>query len=278
MASDDQQDETPGERGSSEAARPSVPAPETGRHLVTGPHRKPQQLAPSRPPGVAALTARPRMLDEDGRPYRRRRPRPILTLLAVGAVFAAGVWVVATVHQPTDSTAIDCNRPVLPTNLPADTKAPPLGQRADRAQMADVAPVAPAATAVRVLNANGQSGQATAVSEQLSELGFGRAAVNPVGNDAVYPGLDLHCHGQIRFGDAGEAAASTLWIVAPCTELIRDERTDPTVDLALGDYFGTLSPGADAMEVLRALRESSSTGKTPPLDPTLVAAARNAKC
>lgn len=106
-------------------------------------------------------------------------------------------------------------------------------------------------TSVRVLNANGQSGQAGAVAAQLAERGFQPAGEDATGNDPVY-GQQLECHGQIRYGEAGEATARALSLSAPCMQLVSDGREDGSVDLVLGTIFSSLT---DSMAAVGALDE-----------------------
>ena len=104
--------------------------------------------------------------------------------------------------------------------------------------MTDVTPAKLADTKIRVLNASGQGGQAAEVAGALRDLGF---AEPTAANDPVYVNARLECQGQIRFGPSGRAAAAAVWLVAPCTELFQDERSDDTVDLAIGTEFTELT-------------------------------------
>jgi hypothetical protein len=146
---------------------------------------------------------------------------------------------------------------------------------------------------VHVLNAGGQRGQANLVAAQLADLGFGEAA--PPDNDPFYPQENMECFGQVRFGPAGEAAASTVALVVPCAELVRDGRPDDSVDVAVGTAFGDLNPGRaqrDALDELAAPGGGSdgsanadpqaANDPTAParaaVDPALLEEARSASC
>ncbi|MFC7658269.1 hypothetical protein ACFQV8_20295 [Pseudonocardia benzenivorans] len=107
----------------------------------------------------------------------------------------------------------------------------------------------------------------------------------------LYPDGDLDCRGQIRFGEAGAAAAATLAIVVPCTELVRDARGDDSVDLAVGTAFSDVKPSSTARDVLDQLANPSvgdgsgnadeSGAGTPPgpaVDPALLQKARDTPC
>ena len=227
---------------------------------------------------MVSLITDGRSTDDQGRPFRRRRVLPVIALLAVLALLSITLWVRILTEPEVDATAVECNAP--PASTAADAPAPqPLGTVVDRDTLLDVEPAPLSVTRVRVFNANGERGQAADVATQLRDYGFVGAPDNTVGNDPVYVDQNLQCHGQIRFGRSGRSAASALWLVAPCAELIEDGRADDSVDLALGTYFAKrIAPNADAEEVLSALKDPVP-GTTPaPLDPGLLAAARTARC
>jgi hypothetical protein len=206
--------------------------------------------------------------DKHGRPFRRRKYLPGILLLVALSVVTLTVWVVA-LNQPADvhQTAA-CNPPP-----PADPNTPPvpLGEQVTRSEMIDVYPAKLADTTIRVLNASGQGGQAAEVAGALRDLGFAEPSA---ANDAVYASARLTCQGQIRFGPSGRAAAAAVWLVAPCTELFEDNRTDDTVDLAIGTEFSELSRGDDIDAVLASLRPDA----TQTADSALVAKIHSTAC
>jgi hypothetical protein len=122
-----------------------------------------------------------------------------------------------------------------------------------------------------VLNASGQGGQAAEVAGALRDLGF---ADPEAANDPIYDTARLECQGQIRFGPSGRAAAASIWLVAPCTELFQDERTDDTVDLALGTEFTELTHSDDIDAVLASLLPDA----TQPADPALLSEIHSGAC
>ena len=132
-----------------------------------------------------------------------------------------------------------------------------------------------------MLNAGGQRGQANLVAAQLGDLGFTQVA--PPGNDKAFPAGDMECVGQIRFGAAGKASASTIALVVPCAELREDDRPDAGVDLAVGTVFGDLNPSRatkDALQQLGAAGADNDPGATPAsaaptVDTTTLQAARH---
>ena len=207
--------------------------------------------------------------DKHGRPFRRRNYLPGILLLVALSALTLTVWVMA-LNQPVDvhQTAA-CNPPPPPAD--PNTPAPPLGERVTRSEMIDVTPAKLADTTIRVLNASGQGGQAAEVAGALRDLGFAEPSA---ANDAVYTSARLTCQGQIRFGPSGRAAAASVWLVAPCTELFEDDRTDDTVDLAIGTEFTELSRGDDIDAVLASLRPDA----TQTADSALVEKSHSSAC
>ncbi|MFR9804575.1 envelope integrity protein Cei [Pseudonocardia sp. RS010] len=205
------------------------------------------------------------------RPYRRRRTRPVAITVAALAVAALVTWTIVFVNAAAESGLASCNTPV----------AGSAGTVLDPGAVEAATPVPPADVRTTVLNAGGQRGQANLVAAQLGDLGFGEA--RQPDNDPLYPQGDLECHGQLRFGESGEGAAATLQLVLPCLELVRDERGDASVDVAVGTGFTDVDPVRavrDALEQLGA-PGAGETGEgeqvaAPQLDPQVLAEARDA--
>lgn len=218
------------------------------------------------------------------RPYQRRRRGPIIALVSVLAVLAATTWTVVLLTSTTGTRPASC---------PSPADGSRIGDVLDLDALEETPPVPAPTVGLRVFNAGGQRGQANLVAAQLKEWGFTEVA--PPDNDPRYPDGDMECIGQLRFGAAGEAAASTLTLVLPCVELVRDGRADPSVDLSVGTAFGDLNPrrytaGLSALEQL-AQPAQGGTGATnadpdaqgdaapaPVADPALLKRAREAHC
>ena len=205
--------------------------------------------------------------DKRGRPFRRRNYLPGILLFAALAVVTLLVWVMALSRPPDVHEAAICNAPPPQS----DPTAPQLGEQVSRATMTDVTPAKLADAKIRVLNASGQGGQAAEVAGELRDLGFAEPAAT---NDTVYANTRLECQGQIRFGPSGRAAAAAVWLLAPCTELFQDQRSDNTVDLAIGTQFGELTHSDDIDAVLASLRPDA----TQPADPTLLKKIHTGAC
>ncbi len=205
--------------------------------------------------------------DRHGRPFRRRNARPAIYALVVLLVATAVAWTIALTRPSEVREAVVCNAP------PAQTAPgqPRLGTQVSRTTMTNVAPAKLAETKIRVLNASGRGGQAANVAGALHDLGFAQPTA---ANDPIYADASLNCQGQIRFGEAGQAGAAAVWLVAPCTELFRDDRADDTVDLAVGTEFNTLAHSDDIDAVLAGLRP----GATEPADPALLAKIHAGNC
>lgn len=198
------------------------------------------------------------------------------------------LWTNVFDSVPSLEAATTCNQPSRATQPPEASGMPPqipLGQMEKRGALNSVTPIPPQDVHVRVLNGNGESRQATLVSDELQSLGF-----TPTGadDDAVYVNYDLKCHGQIRYGGAGVSAARTLSLIAPCAQLVRDERTDAGVDFALGSDFDDIKTTQEAKQVLQQLaswvpqrdaQNGSQEGVTPPkIDKQLLDTARDVHC
>jgi LytR cell envelope-related transcriptional attenuator len=205
--------------------------------------------------------------DRHGRPFRRRNARPAIFLLVVLLVATAVAWTIALTRPTEVHEAAACNSPPQQ----ADPGQPQLGTAVSRSTMVNVAPAKLADAKVRVLNASGRGGQAADIAGALKDLGFAQPTA---ANDPIYAHARLNCQGQIRFGDAGQAGAAAVWLVAPCTELFRDDRTDDSVDLVLGTEFSALAHSDDIASVLAGLRP----GDAEPADPALLSKIHSGTC
>ncbi|MBB5960052.1 hypothetical protein FHS29_006674 [Saccharothrix tamanrassetensis] len=240
---------------------------------------------------------RPGSVNSGSSRYRKRRPVPALVLFVVLAVTAVVVWNRVLADADDVDAAIRCNTPgsapssgVLPPSegggQPAPTTPTPgavLGH--DALDRTDPIPVGE--VQFRAYNASTQRNQARFVATTLVELGMKQAA--EPGNDPVYPAQDMACRGQIRFGAPGAGAARTLSLVEPCLELVRDERQDAVVDVAIGKKFSEIKPNHDARKVLDQLaswaeqqpdRQGGQVAErgAPTLNPDNLQAARDVHC
>jgi len=205
--------------------------------------------------------------DKHGRPFRRRNPRPAIFMVVFLFVVTGVAWTVALTRPARVHQAEVCN----PPPQAAGSAPAQLGEPASRSEMMDVTPAKLSDTKVHVLNASGRGGQAADIAGALKDLGFAQPIA---ANDPIYATARLDCQGQIRFGTAGQATAAAVWLVAPCTELFRDNRTDDSVDLAVGTDFSSLSHSDDIDAVLATLRP----GATEPSDPALLSRIHATSC
>jgi hypothetical protein len=220
-----------------------------------------------------------------GQRYRKRRPLPAFLLILILGVAATVVWLKVMNSDSEVTGAQHCDPPPKATAT-AGQPVPTLGKALENTALDRTEPAAPSSALVRVVNASGQRGQARLVTETLRGLGF--TQVGDPANDVLY-GEKMACRAQIRFGAQGTAAARTLSLLEPCAELIRDERQDATVDVALGEKFDDLHPNRAARTLLEQLNDFAkqnppaqgglqSNSAQPKLDATLLSAARNVKC
>jgi hypothetical protein len=180
---------------------------------------------------------------------------PALVLFLVLAVTSVVVWNRVLADAGDVDAAIKCNTPgsapSVASGAPPAGPQPALGTVLEHNALDRTDPVPVGEVQFRVFNASTQRNQARFVATTLVELGLKQAA--EPGNDPVYPAQDMACRGQIRFGAPGAGAARTLSLIEPCLELVRDERQDATVDLAIGQKFSEVKPNSDARKVLDQL-------------------------
>jgi hypothetical protein len=221
--------------------------------------------------------------------YRKRRPLPAVILILILGVAATIVWLRVMDSDTNASDSTHCAPPApRPTTSPAKGEpAPPtLGQALQGESLDRTVPLPPNKALVRVLNAGSKRGGARIVTESLRELGFTQIAEPD--NDPLYDDT-MACRAQIRFGPQGTAAARTLSLVEPCAELIRDDRKDATVDMAIGQDFDNLRPNTSSKKALEQLEEWAeahpssggglqANGPQPKIDANLLTAARKATC
>lgn len=187
---------------------------------------------------------------------------PALVLFAVLLVSSVFVWVKVLGNASDVDAAIKCNAPgnvassVSAAADPAASstpQAPPLGTVLEHDALDRTNPVPVGEVNFKVVNASTQRNHAKAVATMFTELGLKQAA--EPGNDAIYPAGDMTCRGQIRFGAPGASAARTLSLLEPCLELVRDDRQDATVDIAVGKKFDDVKPNSNARKILDQLSE-----------------------
>jgi hypothetical protein len=180
-----------------------------------------------------------------------------LILIVVLCVAATIVWlrVMNTDTEPASATHCAPPAPHPTTSVSKGKPAAPtptLGQSLKNDSLDRTVPLPPAQVLVRVLNAGGKKGGARIVTEGLRELGFSQVA--EPNNDTLYDD-SMSCRAQIRFGPQGTQAARTLSLIEPCAELIRDDRKDATVDIAIGEKFDDLRPNTQSRAVLQQLAD-----------------------
>jgi hypothetical protein len=222
--------------------------------------------------------------------YRRRRRWPILVVAAVLLVGAGVVWF--QVLKPVAAAATGCNPPGTVTttaqtsrtsaspstaasgrtpastarstarstaaSTPAGTTAPAttLGTFVANSTLRDTRPANPEKIVLQVYNSSATRGLAKTVTTSLRAAGF--SSIKDAANDTLYPAADLTCNSEIRFGPAGSAQARTVLIVAPCAQLVMDNRIDTSVDLALGGRFSFIDLTDEEKAQLTALIQAAA--------------------
>ena len=221
----------------------------------------------------------------NGQRYRKRRPLPAFLLILVLGVAATVVWLKVMTTDEEVHGAAHCDPPSA-TAKGKTTPPPTLGKALEPAALDRTTPMAPSGALVRVVNAGSQRGQARLVTESLRAMGFTK--IGDPDNDAVY-GESMSCRAQIRFGAQGTAAARTISLVEPCAELVRDDRQDATVDVAIGEKFDDLHPNSAAKTLIEQMNDFAQQNPStqgglqadapqPSLDSGLMHSARDVKC
>lgn len=169
---------------------------------------------------------------------RRRRRRAAITLTLVGLTmlgtfaYAAAYfqgWVGGTVPKPVASPACRVATPA---------KA-----------------LTPGAVTINVYNATNRKGLAASVAKSLRTQGFkiGKVANDPL--DKVIAGV-----GEVRHGQIGARGATLAAARLSGAKVVRDQRTDATVDLVLGNRFTTLGVPPKVTPVKATKPTPSPTG------------------
>jgi hypothetical protein len=219
--------------------------------------------------------------------YRKRRPWPAIVIVALLGLAVVIVWTkVITKASDVDATvacAPSTTQPTVTAGQPKPQPGTPLSYDA----LDKIAPEPATDIRVQVFNASTERGAATQASSELAQDGF---QVAPPANDPLYPKQDMTCRGQIRFGANGESAARTISLLVPCTQLVRDNRQDNTVDLAIGKNFTTVAPNNEAQQALKELStwaaghpapqggQQALNSVLPQLSSTLLAQAHTDQC
>lgn len=225
--------------------------------------------------------------------YHRRRRAPILVALVVLLIGTGVAWF--QVLRPVPAASTSCNQPGPAPVLTSSTSRSPtvsgsgtaskpaasgpartsatasttpsrttasttpiitsLGSFAGTGSLTGVRPADPAIITVQVFNASTTRGQAKTVTNDLRTNGF--TSILGGANDPLYPAFDLACTSEIRYGQAGTAAARTLLLVAPCAQLVLDNRISDSVDLALGARYNFTPLAKPVAAALKAIHDAS---------------------
>jgi len=151
---------------------------------------------------------------------RRRQRRTTLTLTIVAALML-GTFVYAAAYY---QGWVGYRTAAKPLASPSCQRATP-----DQA-------LTPSGVTVNVYNATGRAGLAASVAKSLRTQGF---KIANVANDPLSKPIDGI--GEVRRGQTGTAGATLAAARLPGAKLVRDSRTDASVDVVLGTKFSALS-------------------------------------
>ncbi|WP_051425527.1 LytR C-terminal domain-containing protein [Jiangella gansuensis] len=162
--------------------------------------------------------------DEHARRRRWKRIRTSVTLLVLVGIVVGAAWfswrnVVGEDDEVTAGSSSQACAPGEPTAAPA-----------------------PADIQINVYNSTDRNGLASAVARQVRERGF---VVVDVDNDPL--DRDITGTAEVRSGPEHQAAAGLVASLVPGATYVPDERTEPVIDLVLGETFEALAdPAAPA--------------------------------
>jgi hypothetical protein len=219
--------------------------------------------------------------------YRRRKPIPAIVIVVVLGLAVVVVWTKVIAKASDVNAAVACAPSSAQPAVAAGQPKPKPGTALSYDALDKIAPEPAVDFRVQVLNASTQGGAATQASNQLTQAGF---QVAKPAEDPLYPKHDMKCRGQIRFGANGESAARTVSLLAPCTQLVRDNRQDSSVDLAIGKNFSGVTASNEAQQALKQLStwaashpapqggQQALNSVLPQLSSTLLAQAHSSQC
>ena len=147
---------------------------------------------------------------------RRRRRRAVITLSCVALMLIATVAYAASYVQGW----VGSPKPTSVAN--ASCGADP--------------PLKPSRVTLNVYNASARTGLAATVARAMEKKGFRVATVD---NDPL--GKTILTVGEIRAGPSGAAAAALVSARLVGARVVRDDRSDASVDLVLGEGYRALS-------------------------------------
>lgn len=161
-------------------------------------------------------------------PKRGRRAWPMVIFILVFVIAAIAVWwrvITNDDHKPKQSASCSSSQSALTAH--------------------DVQ--------VRVYNATSREGLAATVSKELRGRGLDVIATANDPTSRKVAGI-----AEIRYGSTGSAQAKLLEAALPGATMVRDRRTDATVDVALGPHFHALAAATVIDHAINALKASST--------------------
>jgi LytR cell envelope-related transcriptional attenuator len=152
---------------------------------------------------------------------RTRRRRALITLAVVAAMLFGSFWYAYSYYRTANEPKA-ASTPACTTTT--DTKAPK-----------------PSAITVNVYNSTDRNGLAASTAAAVRKRGF---TVSTVANDPLQK--KIAGTAEVRHGKTSAAAAKTVAALVKGAKIVRDSRTDASVDLVLGEKFVTLAPAPTA--------------------------------
>ena len=170
-----------------------------------------------------------------------RRPLPALAFLLALSLLTALVWW-RVLHRSDSAKAAPTPSSCSASPTPSLTVVP-----------------APGAVTVNVLNSTTKTGLAAQVTALLVTAGF-KTGTPSNDETARAPVTGI---AEIRYGPSGAGAARLLLFYVPGAVLVKDTRTDSSVDLALGAKYTAVVAPSEVAKALIAAKVSQLPAPAP---------------
>jgi hypothetical protein len=155
------------------------------------------------------------------RSRRTRRRRALVTLAVVALMLFFAFWYAYSYYRDSDQK---------PAAVPPVTCTP-----------AKSTLPAPSKITVNVYNSTNRDGLAAKTAVQVRQRGF---KVSTVSNDPLQKAVAAAA--EVRYGTSGVTSGTVVRTLVKGAKVVKDGRTDSSVDLVLGEKFTTLAPAPKA--------------------------------
>lgn len=158
---------------------------------------------------------------EAGSSRRTRRRRAVITLLMVVLMLFFAFWYAYSYYRS------DGAERATPTTCPTATAT---------GTATKAAPPLPSKTIVNVYNATTRTGLAAKTAKEVGKRGF---VVDKVANDPLKKTVKISA--EVRYGSKGKAKALLVQDLVKGSKVVKDKRSNDSVDLVLGAKFKSVA-------------------------------------